>query len=179
MPNYMVFDVESIGLHGEAFAVGYVVVNDEGERLEQCLLHCPVDYAVGNGVNRRWIDENVPELNDAQGACDDPAVVRMAFWQAWLKWKARGATLWADCAWPVEARFLARCVDDDIAEREWQGPYPLHEIATLAFACGRDPLATLDRLPDELPAHNPLTDARQSARLLVEYMQQARRCGHD
>ena len=170
MTKYMVFDVESIGLHGEGFAVGYVVVDGNGVELEACLLHCAPDFATGNGVNRRWIEENLPELNPNQGKCDDPAVVRLSFWQAWLKWKERGATLWADCAWPVEARFLARCVDDDIASREWEGPYPLHEIATVALACGRDPLVTLDRLPNELPAHDPLNDARQSARLLVEYL---------
>lgn len=32
---YMVFDVESIGLHGEGFAVGYVVVDRNGERLDK------------------------------------------------------------------------------------------------------------------------------------------------
>ena len=29
-PLYMVFDVESIGLHGEGFAVAWVVVNSAG-----------------------------------------------------------------------------------------------------------------------------------------------------
>ena len=31
--KFMVFDVESIGLHGEGFAVAWVVVNRAGERL--------------------------------------------------------------------------------------------------------------------------------------------------
>jgi hypothetical protein len=33
---------------------------------------------------------------------------------------------------------------------------------------GRDPLATYERLPNELPAHDPMADARQSARLWLE-----------
>jgi len=32
---------------------------------------------------------------------------------------------------------------------------------------GRDPLATNERLPSELPVHHPLMDARQSARQLL------------
>lgn len=32
-PYYFVFDVESVGLFGEAFAVGWVVVNARGEEL--------------------------------------------------------------------------------------------------------------------------------------------------
>lgn len=167
---YMVFDVESIGLHGEGFAVGYVVVDGDGKELEARLLHCDPDKACGTGINRKWIAENVPVLNPDHGICTDPMVMRQAFWMYWQYWKERGVTLWAGCAWPVEARFLAQCVGDDIAAGEWQGPYPLHEIATLALACGHDPTATVERLPDELPAHNPLNDARQSARLLVQYL---------
>jgi hypothetical protein len=70
--------------------------------------------------------------------------------------------------WPVEAHFLSECVADRPQEREWQGPYPLLDVASVRLAAGLDPLATVDRLPSELPAHDPLADSRQSARLLVE-----------
>jgi len=43
MQNFMVFDVESVGLHGEGFAVGYVVVNGDGETLEEGLYICDPD----------------------------------------------------------------------------------------------------------------------------------------
>jgi hypothetical protein len=71
------------------------------------------------------------------------------------------------CAWPVEARFLAACVDDNPMTHEWSGPYPLHDLASVLMAAGRDPLAKNERLPGELPEHDPLADARQSARLLL------------
>ena len=73
----------------------------------------------------------------------------------------------ADCAWPVEANFLSACVKLNHKEREWQGPYPLHDLASVLLALGADALAVTERLPDELPAHHPLMDARQSARQLV------------
>lgn len=169
MSKYMIFDVESIGLHGEGFAVGWVVVNGDGNELEAGLLHCDPHTAFGTGRDREWVLENVPQFDKEFGYCDSPAVVRASFWYKWEQWKERGATLWADCAWPVEARFLAQCVDDDRIERGWRGPYPLHEIATAALMCGRDPLVAINRLPNELPAHNPLNDARQSARMFLEY----------
>lgn len=160
---FMVFDVESIGLHGEGFAVGYVVVNRAGETLAEDTMACDPAHAGGTLTNREWVAANVPAM-----AYDHPtpAAVRHAFWNRWMRWKEKGAVLVADCCWPVEARFLAACVDDFRA-REWEGPYPLHDLASVLLALGRDPLATNERLPNEKPAHHPLNDARQSARLLV------------
>jgi hypothetical protein len=165
-PLFMVFDVESVGLHGEGFAVGYVVVDRAGVERDAGLFACPSGTASGDGDGRAWIAENV-HIGPDDIWCDDPRDVRSEFWGYFRKWKADGATLWADCCWPVEARFLAACVDDHPASRTWEGPYPLHDVATLRLAAGSDPLATVDRVPDEIPAHNPLDDARQSARLLI------------
>lgn len=171
MPElFMVLDVESIGLHGEGFAVGYVVINRRGDVLEERTYACDPDEAHGLPKDRRWVDANVPKLGhpDASNPLGAPAAVRAEFWYRWLHWKAQGAALVADCCWPVEARFLAACVDDCRPSRDWDGPYPLHDLASVLLALGRDPLATIDRLPNELPAHHPLHDARQSARLLIE-----------
>lgn len=158
----MVFDVESIGLHGEGFAVGYVVVDGDGAVFDSGRYACPTAKAVGPDDGRAWVAENCPPIVATH---DFPRQIRAAFWNQWLAHKERGAVLVADCAWPVEARFLASCVDDD-AQRTWEGPYPLHELASFMVAAGMDPMATYDRRSDE-PQHDPLGDARQSARLLV------------
>ena len=71
----------------------------------------------------------------------------------------------ADCCWPVEANFLAQCIADN-KQRTGDGPYPLLDVSSFLVATGSDPLKQYPRLPNELPAHNPLADARQSARLL-------------
>jgi len=84
--------------------------------------------------------------------------------------KDKGAVLAADVPWPVEARFLAQCIDDEPG-RKWDGPYPLIDIASVRLAAGLDPLASVERLAEELPQHDPLCDARQSGRLLVEAIQ--------
>jgi hypothetical protein len=165
-PYFMVFDVESVGLHGEGFQFGWVVVDRTGRAFDEGYAACPQEYARGDDEGRAWILANVPQ--PAQPRCMNPRAVRDRFWEDWQRWKADGAMLFADCCWPVEARFLAACVDDDPATRAWQGPYPLHDVASFRAAVGFDPLGTFDRLPDELPAHDPLADARQSARLLIE-----------
>lgn len=171
---YMVFDVESIGLHGEGFAVGYVVVDRNGERLDSGLYACDPSRARGTRDSHNWISENG---NSIDATHISPAGVRALFWHTWLEWKDKGATLWADCAWPVEARFLIECIEDDHGMREWAGPYPLHDIATLQFAAGLDPLAFSDRREDELPKHNPFKDALQSARIMLECMAQLEKQG--
>ena len=161
---FMVFDVESIGLHGEGFAVAWVVVNRAGERLAEGLLACDPDLCGGTGDNRLWVSENVPHMDYTSPTKQH---LRNAFWHEWRHWADQGAVLVADCAWPVEANFLSACIAQNHAEREWQGPYPLHDLASVMLAIGGSPLAVTDRLPDEMPAHHPLMDARQSARQLV------------
>ncbi len=159
MQKFFVFDVESIGLHGEAFAVGWVVIDRKGSELTSGLLGANPTDIRGLPGDHLWVRDNVPELPWRS----TPRDVRAGFWNAWMNWRY-DALLVADCGWPVEARFLATCVDDEPLR---QGPYPLHELASFLLAAGMDPLGTYDRKPLELPKHNPLCDARQSARMLI------------
>lgn len=163
---FMVFDVESVGLHGVGFAVGWVVVSSRGTEVEKGKAYTPAASQPGTPDSHKWVAENVGDLG--LPVKRTRREVRDAFWQAWMHWKAQGAVLAADCPWPVEARFLIDCVNDAPEEREWQGPYPLIDVASVRLAVGLDPLGTDSRLADELPVHDPLADARQSARLLLE-----------
>jgi hypothetical protein len=165
MLKFFVFDVESIGLHGEAFAVAWVVVDRDGTTLEEGCYSCPPEYTQGLSANRKWAVDNVPTL---QKTHEDPRELRQAFWEKWTEWSRLGAQMVADCPWPVEANFLSACVDDDLKRREWRGPYPLLDLGSIMLSVGLDPLESYDRLPNEIPAHHPLCDARQSARLLID-----------
>lgn len=108
MPDkFMVFDVESIGLHGEAFAVGWVVVNRDGERLEEGCLSCPPAQCTGTDESRLWVSENAPILEITSKTKQR---LRNEFWHEWRLWADQGAVLVADCAWPVEANFLSACI---------------------------------------------------------------------
>lgn len=165
MRKFMVFDVESVGLHGEGFAVAWVVVDELGQRLDEGCLSCDPSLCAGTDDGHLWVRRNVPTLNITSPTKQH---LRNTFWHVWRSWADQGAVLIADCPWPVEANFLSACINLNCAEREWQGPYPLIDLASLLLGTGRDPLATTERLQDEMPPHHPLMDARQSSRLLLD-----------
>jgi len=162
---FFVFDVESVGLHGEAFAVAGGVYIDAAAQSEFRFC-CPIEEAKGDDDDRKWVKANVPVMEITHR---HPAAVREAFWSEWEKAKKRypGITMAGECIWPVEAAFVAACIRQEIADRKWSGPYPFHEIASVMLAAGMDPMATYEREESEKPAHEPLADARQSARLLA------------
>lgn len=163
--QYMVFDVESIGLHGEAFAVGWVVVDAKGVELSGGIFGCPPDNAQGQLEARAWVMANCPRLPITHAT---PREVRDAFWAVWADHQTRARTiLVADCPWPVEARFLTACVHDDLS-RCVEAPYPLLDVASVRAAVGLDPFGAETRTSAELPVHDPHKDARQSARLFHE-----------
>lgn len=168
---FFIFDVESIGLHGEGFAVAGGVYSSTGEMKAEFSMSCPRAEAMGPNDDRDWIDANVPALEITHA---DPKALRKAFWSLWLKYKAQydDLVMAAECQWPVEARFIQSCIEDDFDQLKWAGPYPFHDIASIMAAAGMDPMVTRDREPSEMPAHNPLGDARQSARLLAKAIAQ-------
>ena len=163
MRSFFVFDVESVGLHGEGFAVaGGVYLTNGAAQWEFCFC-CPMELAEGMASDRYWVNQNVPAMEITHR---DPRMLRMAFWDMWEKAKRDKSEMAAECLWPVEARFIRDCVSED-AQRLSSAPYPFHEISSVMFAAGMDPMETYPREPSEMPPHNPLADARQSARLLT------------
>lgn len=161
---YFIFDVESVGLHGEGFAVaGGVYI--EGACQYGFQYCCPIDEAEGADSDREWVKSNVPVMEITHRT---PEGVREAFWGQWIKAKDQypGICMAGECIWPVEAGFVARCIYQDKDVRNWSGPYPFHEIASVMLAAGMDPMATYERTLSEMPPHNPWGDSVLSARLL-------------
>jgi hypothetical protein len=168
---YFVFDVESIGLHGEGYAVGGGVYQSDGTIHGEFLFSCPPSEARGETKNRAWVEKNIPPLAITHPI---PEGVRREFWRRLKREREKhpGLIICAECLWPVESRFIAQCISDDQHCREFEGPYPFHDIASILLAAGMDPLGTYDRETDELPNHNPLCDARQSARLMRQALRE-------
>ena len=171
MRTFFVFDVESIGLHGEGFAAAGGVYLENGSSLWEFKVACPPDAAAGNCDDRKWVLENVPIIEPSHKT---PRLMRDEFWNQWLNAREQHATMATDCGWPVESKFLLQCVADDPERRNWEGPYPMVEISTYLTAAGMDPMKNYDRHPSELPKHDPLSDARQSARLLCSAIDKIR-----
>lgn len=163
MDKVFVFDVESIGLYGEGYAVGGGIYHADGTRGDEFCYSCPPENAFGDTDDREWIAKNIPPLVVTH---IKPYEMRKSFWQRWLAAKEQGIPMAAECGFPVETNFLAACVHNDKQNNKWSGPYPFIEISSFMSAAGMDPMATYERIGDENPKHHPLADSRQSARLL-------------
>lgn len=161
--KYFVFDVESAGLYGEGFAVGYAVVDDT-----DFLMHASDWRTAGIGAVEcaesqcDWLRAHLPAEVLFPDQCEGIPKLSLNQLRAWFESeleKFPGCMLVSDCAFPVETNWLLAC---KIA------PYTLIDVSTALLLSGRDPVGTFDRKPNELPAHHPMADALQSARMLLE-----------
>lgn len=167
-----VFDVESVGLFGEGFWAAWCLANVETGLIEKEASYvCDPNNAKGTKADRKWVAENVP-VPDEGYTLNDPFEVRTNLWYSWRDAYNDDAFMVADCLWPVEARFLDACVEDNPEERMWKGPYPFIDAASIFLAYGMDPTATYPRLDSELPEHNPISDCRQTARLVMQCLRE-------
>lgn len=166
--SFFVIDAESIGLYGEVFAIAGGVYLSNGAAQWEFSISCDPDRCEGADEDRKWVYENVPVMTETHRT---PKALRDEFWKIWLKAKINGSVMAAECLYPVEAGLVAACVRDD-PNRKQDAPYPFHEIASYMAAAGMNPMQSYSRTASEDVAHNPLCDARQSARLLSEAIQQ-------
>ena len=99
---------------------------------------------------------------------DTPEDLLNAFWDFWMEHR-EGALALADCGTPVEAGLFRACIELDLDNRLWQGPTPLHELATVFLLKGYDPWET-DRRQfaqrSDLVQHDPVDDRDCSCSLL-------------
>lgn len=172
----LVFDVESVGLFGDPFAVGSVLIGPDGSTLSKASNKIPLANARGTDEDRAWVRENVPAewLLDAPD-WSTPADLCRGVVGSWVEMTASNGfrvadvLLFADVGWPVEHRFLELCVK---SVPGYVGPYPLLDVGSVIFAAGYDPTATYRRHREHYPTHDPLKDAAHSARLLVSVLEE-------
>ena len=179
---HMVIDVETMGLYGAPFSVAAVVVNSKGEELESIMLTCNREYVdtmdealdfYGSSEqcfrDAEWVKKNVPTVPTEELVEEDQMYLR--FYSFFLRWKDK-CNIWADCPYPCETGFFLRMKQYCLNNTLWFDLYPLLDVTSIVFATGRCPLTTFGRLPQHLPEHNPLNDARHSASLLTRFLDQ-------
>jgi hypothetical protein len=163
---FFIFDVESIGIHGESFAVaGGVYVDGREER--SFFFSMDPDRLLGEETDRIWIKSNVPYVKP-NCSLQFSMLNDFYFELDTCRSMYPDLVVCAECVWPVEANFLSKVIAVNPVVRKWDGPYPLIDITSIMYAAGLDPMETWEREPAELPAHNPLCDVRLSARILKE-----------
>ena len=174
MKYVAVLDVESMGLYGRAFSFGIVIGDIKGNILEEVYKYDQnaynLSYTEATGFNRtgdiEWVETNVtPHVGDS-----NTMWLSKAFYLDWLRLKSvySGITLYADVPFPVETNFIKHVVDCHVTtDKVFDfSPYPFLDVTS--FRKAHNLPDYFDRLPNELPIHHPLMDARQSYRGLVE-----------
>lgn len=163
------FDVESNGLHGEAFAAGAVLITLQGEIVDEFNGRCPIKGEVDD-----WVKENVlPAMKDMPENYGSTKELRGAFWQWYKQAKEQADLVVVKNSYPVETRFLAACQDDDLEARYWDHPFPLIDLASMFLQAGIKPLAVTYKLVEEKLEgqnlqHHPRWDAWVTALAAIE-----------
>lgn len=161
---YLSVDAESVGLLGDTWAIGCVLVDRDGQELESHRWHVDPEQVQGTDAGQQWVRDNCAWARQTAPTCWSAAQMRQWFWRYWEKvQRDYGAIMLADHPFPVEAKLLFDCLADD---RRRQSPYPLIDCSSVQM----DPLASQPRIDGEWPAHDPVADARQSVRLYLEWL---------
>ena len=155
--NIFSLDCETDGLYGKCFAIGAIILSPEGLTLDKFS-----GIAQSEEITSDWVKENViPNLAGLQQFTTRKQM-RDAFWEFWMKHKNTCICI-SDIGTPVESGFFKQCVLDDLDNRQWEAPNPMHEVATLLFAKGVDP--DINRIEysgidlNTVKQHNPVDDA--------------------
>lgn len=158
-------DVESNGLHGPAFAVGAVLIRLDGTIVDEFAARSPIRGEVDPWVNKYVI----PPMKDFAQTHRSAKAMRTDFWQWYKQAKEKADYMMVDNGYPVEARFMLSCQDENIDERYWDHSFPLLDLASLLIQVGVKPLAVRYKFVEDMVGdepvlqHNPRYDAWVSA----------------
>lgn len=171
--NIFSVDAESDGLYGDIFAIGVIAVDENHEIVGEF-----GGIAEADAVKDPWVRENI--LPQLAGLCEFKTrrEMRDAFWAFWAKHGSDAICL-ADFGAPVEALLFRKCIEDDLENRMWNGPYPMHELGTVLMLAGVDP--DVNRIEyaraGEVRKHNPADDAAVAAACYFRAMEELKCAG--
>ena len=155
------FDVESNGLHGEAFAIGAVVSDSSGQIYDEFSGRTEIV-----GDTDQWVEQNVlPVMESMQITHSSYKHLRDNFWGWFVKAQEQADYVLVMNGYPVEYRFLLQCQEDDMQSRYWEHPFPILDLTSMLLMVGYNQPAK-NRLMQEvarsnnLSKHHPLHDAK-------------------
>ena len=163
------FDAETNGLWGQAFAIGAIVYQG-GAEVARFVGRCPIE-----GVVNGWVAENViPEMVGIQETASSYEELLAAFAEFYLANKS-DAEMVVHMGVPVESTVLKDMHSKGMIG-DWDGPYPLHDVAGYLAQAGEDPTSVDDYMAKYALAiskdydggtHNPLYDSEVAARVFI------------
>lgn len=166
--NTFFVDAESDGLYGKFLSVAVLVTDENGQEIDR--FYGAVKTNVED-ISTQWVKENVyPYLDNADTLFDSEKLLLESFWDFWTKYRET-----ADCVayveYPVETRLFSTCVMHNPEERQFLGPFPLYDLATLLesksidFDCNIQELSGMD-----LVSHDAMNDVKMCANVWRKYI---------
>ena len=169
------FDLETNGLHGQAFAVGAVIVDGQGDILDQFTGRTDIAGSVDP-----WVKENVlPVIEDMPINCKSYNELKEGFWNWYIEAEAKSDYVLVNNGYPVEYRFLLDCQEADIERRYWQHPFPILDLLSLLIQIGEEPHGNDNEFIREFfekyppKPHNPLWDATMAVLAAFKALRQS------
>lgn len=162
------FDAETNGLWGQAFAIGALVFENDVE-VARFVGRCPIEGDVNS-----WVAENViPQMTAIPVSHNSYAELLADFAKFYLANKAGDVVVHMGV--PVESKVLLDMHASGLIG-DWDGPYPLHDVAGYLAQAGEDP-TSCDGYVRKYGlvlagqyaggTHNPLYDSEVAARVLI------------
>lgn len=158
------FDAETDGLWGRAFAIGALVYDEAGREIARFVGRLPNTL-----VADEWVRNNVlPTLEDLPVTHMDHESLVADFAKFYLAHKS-DAEIIVHMGVPVESNLL-RDMHSQGCIGDWDGPYPLLDVAGELAQAGEDP-TSCDKyvakwrlvVPNFGATHNPLYDSAVAA----------------
>lgn len=166
MKKIFSFDAETNGLWGQAFAIAALVYDENGNEIGRFLGRCPIQ-----GDTNPWVKDNVlPQLTAVAETHSDYDSLLADFAKFYLANKA-DADIVVHMGVPVESRLFTEMHDRGYIG-DWDGPYPLIDLAGSLRQAGEDP-TSCDKyvakfgleVRDFGTSHNPLFDSEVAAKV--------------
>jgi hypothetical protein len=169
------FDAETNGLWGQAFAIGALVYNENGEEIARFLGRCSIDEEVNE-----WVQQNVlPALIDVPITHLNYEELLRDFAKFYMENK-ENADVVVHMGYIVEAKIL-RDMHDLKLIGDWDAPYPLYDVSGNLQQVGEDP-TSVDKYAQKYgieirnfgSPHNPLYDCEIAARVYIHLLSRAK-----
>lgn len=167
MKKIFSFDAETNGLLGKPFSIAAIVSDENGIETARFIGRCPIEGKVDDFI----VEKVLPQMEGIEESHESYDALLAEFAQFYLREK-EGSTIIAHMAVPVESGVMR-----DMHSRkfigDWDGPFPLIDIAGCLDQAGEDP-TSCDGYAEKhgvavSPAdfaggtHNPLYDSAQAA----------------
>ena len=134
--NLFFIDAETDGLYGKFLTVAIIVTDNNLNEIERAYFGIRKEDM---DVKSKWVIENVLPILGEYDEVNSEGELLDKVWELWRKY-ADNAYAVANVPIPVESRLFAKCVEKDLSNREFQGPFPLIDISSMLLAKDINPL---------------------------------------